>query len=73
MILWRFVRYTTEESSQGFSWHLSKKDAEAARAEFERNYPQAEHDSSVERVTIRVTKDGVLDALVRYASHPDNG
>lgn len=71
MNLYRVCCSTFENSSQGFSWHTSKERAQSALKEFQRCH--LEDQSTIERVTIALTKDGVMTALRKYASHPDNG
>lgn len=74
------VRYTIERgTSSGYSWHTTKR---AARARLVADYlgDPAEYDHNpksiderIEAVQITPTKAGILDALTRWATYPDNG
>jgi hypothetical protein len=65
-------------NSGGFSWHTSKRAAEAAAAEAVKNDPKEyeEHRSGppdIDVIEIKPTKADILIALQSFASHPDNG
>jgi hypothetical protein len=76
------VRYSCEGgNSAGFSWHASRREAEAAAAEARRNdpeeyrrhFPDVAEMPEVTEVEFKLTKRGVLRLLRLYAEHPDNG
>lgn len=72
------VRYSAEGgNSGGYSWHTSQKEAEKAAREARRNDPDEYRNSpdlpAIEVIQIIATRDGILDALKVYGSHPNNG
>jgi hypothetical protein len=76
----RFYRVSTwkdgdASDSAGFTWHTSRRAAEAEASEHrDTSYNAAEASMrDVRVVDIEPTKQGILDALKVYASHPDNG
>lgn len=65
-------------NSGGFSWHTSKREADAAASEAVKNDPKEYEEARsgpppVEPIEIAPTKTGILTALQAFASHPDNG
>ena len=60
-----FVNHA-EMGSQGYEFFTSKRAAEKKAREYG---PTAE----VEEIQVTPTRAGILDALNRYGSHPDNG
>jgi hypothetical protein len=74
------VSYTQDGgNSGGYSWHTSRTQAErASRDAFkedpkEYTYGPEKIPPKVEPIDVRPTKEGILDALCHYASHPNNG
>lgn len=70
--------------SGGVEWFTSRRQAERSRREHIANAKLAELDQDflgagenepdeIEELDITPTKSGILLALKRYASHPDNG
>lgn len=75
MIFYR-VHYLTEGgNSAGFSWHTSRRAAQSQANEAVENDPIEYEDSppSIEKIEIKNTKNGILNALNHYADHADNG
>jgi hypothetical protein len=74
------VSYSQEGgNSAGFSWHRTRREALAA-ARKDYNQDPAEYDNNdraieerIEAIDVVPTKAGILKAMHRYASHPDNG
>lgn len=78
----KFYRVTYSANggnSAGYSWHTSRA---GARAAARKDYDQdpAEYDATgtdfdqrIDVIHVTPTKAGILDALTRYASHPNNG
>lgn len=73
MILYRVSTFTENGNSAGFSWHTKLREAQDAKAEAKANHIDEEREPEIERIEVKLTRDGVLRALNRYASHPDNG
>jgi hypothetical protein len=76
----RFYRVSYSQqggNSGGYSWHTNKADAVLAAAEAVSDDPQEYTDTGIrpriEPFDITPTKDGILEALKIFASHPDNG
>lgn len=67
MIFYRVEYYGQAGESEGFEWFAKRR--EALRAVKETGSASA----TIERISIRLTAEGVLEALNRYASHNDNG
>lgn len=61
--------------SHGFSFHTSRRDAEATAAKKRSKDDDAESisDVEIETVDIEPTKQGILHALNAYGKHADNG
>ena len=55
----------------GFEYFTSRETANREMREFLRNNPTEE--AEIVAIEIEPTKHGILNALNRYASHPDNG
>jgi len=63
---------TTEGgNSAGSEFFTSKAEAEKAARKFRRDEPQ--EFARVNEIDVTPTKAGILAALNRHASHPDNG
>lgn len=76
MKLYRVAYYNHSDSSQGFSFHSSKKDATKELGDFKKQEGDNFDDdrSCVDELTgIKPTKAGILDLLRTVAGHPDNG
>lgn len=58
-------------ASAGSDWFTNKQDADGAAGKWRKESDH--HAATVEAVDIEPTKAGILDALRRYATHPDNG
>lgn len=71
MRLYRVHLDSEQEGSQGFAWASSRREANRKAVDFERSLRDGT--TTIEEVTITTDKAGVLRALNRYASHPDNG
>lgn len=59
-------------NSAGFEFFTTKRVAERAAAEWNKDNPDEESARIVE-IKVVPTKRGILRALNLYASHPDNG
>lgn len=57
------------DEHKGYSYHATRREARKTIKTAE----HAEQTCDVEKVTVSVTKAGILKALQRFASHPDNG
>ena len=60
-------------SSYGFEYHATKKEALARKREWESDIGIDDALAKIEVIDIEPTKRGILDALRKLASHPDNG
>jgi hypothetical protein len=70
------VDYRINMESRGFSFHSSRRDAwrSITKAVENKTADRVEDGGSdVEKIQIVPTKAGILEALERYAKHPDNG
>lgn len=75
VVLYRNHYSTEMDSSRGYSWHKNRDDAKRAYSDAEK-FPEGGFDQRAEcavPVSIHLSKGGLLDALNKYASHPDNG
>jgi len=72
MKLYRNQPWTEEDSSGGYRWFLSKKEA---MHDFENSPGQYDDMNSdvAEEFELELTKRGVLAFLNKVAGHPDNG
>lgn len=67
------VDFESEQLGQrGFVWFTSKAKAEAAGREWVGN-DKEDGSFRIREIEIEPTKKGILDALNRYAEHPNNG
>lgn len=74
MKFYRVTLYETADGHRGFDWFRSKQFAERRADGWRRIHHDDEGASAtIEEISIPLTKAGILDALTRYASHPDNG
>jgi hypothetical protein len=64
--------YCEGGNSAGYRWFTTRRDADKAKREDDALDPD-EAPGAITVVDIEPTKAGILDALRRYASHPDNG
>jgi hypothetical protein len=65
---------TMRDSSLGFSWHRSRRDAAAAGRTFrDDNKTEEEVEAVIQPIDIEPSRQGILDALNTYATHNDNG
>lgn len=63
---------TTEGGNSAGSWFFTNKaEAEKSAREFRQEEP--DEFANVYEIIVEPTKAGILDALNRHASHPDNG
>lgn len=61
--------WTEEDGHRGYSYFSTKRDAlKSAQGCIKEGY-----EVETSEIEIRVTKKGVLAALNKYGSHPDNG
>lgn len=66
-------------NSGGFSWHTSRAEAiAAAKRDYDEDPAEYDHHAKginerIQVIEITPTRRGILDALQRLASHPDNG
>jgi hypothetical protein len=70
----KFYRITLTHNngeSAGFGWRTSERDAKQRVTEWKREGDSNAAEYKV--VDIVPTREGILSALHRYASHPDNG
>lgn len=72
MIFYRIELCTEGDGSLGYSWHTSRRAAEARLREFRRDHEDATPEA-IEPIEIEPTRDGILAALNAYAAHPNNG
>lgn len=77
MKLYRNHRWTSEDSSLGFSWFASKRAAEAEAAADPASYEDAGSPTSLAEIArpfdVQLRVSAVLDLLGAVAVHPDNG
>ena len=74
MKLYRVTHYTVADGHQGYTWHTSKAEADReAKAWHKAQDPMDGPRVSVAPVDIETNKAGLVDALNKYAAHPDNG
>jgi hypothetical protein len=71
MRFYRVHRYSSSDGSFGYEFFVSKTDAEKAAREW--NADSEGDPAEVDLIEIEPTKAGILDALNRYADHPNNG
>lgn len=71
MKFYKLHRTTDAGSSAGYEFYTNKREAEKAAQEWRTEYPDER--ATVEEITIQPTRAGILGALNRFASHPDNG
>lgn len=65
------VHFTYEYgTSGGYTFFTSKRAAEKYRRECD---VREENGGEIDEINITPTRKGILDALNRYADHPDNG
>lgn len=75
------VSYSKEGgNSGGFTWHTNHREAlAAAKADYDQDPDEYNHHAPrrgsdrIEAIEIAPTRNGILRALVRFATHPDNG
>ena len=72
MKFYRVAIFTEHGISAGFSWHTARRDAEHAVVVHQAD-DEDERKPEIEEIELQPTKAGLLRALNRYASHPDNG
>jgi hypothetical protein len=74
MRFYRVSYSTMRDSSLGFSWHRSRRDAAAAGRTFrDDNKTEEEVEAVIQPIDIEPSRQGILDALNTYATHNDNG
>jgi hypothetical protein len=66
-------------NSGGFTWHTNRREAyQTAKKEYDLDPTEYDDNAGtieerIDTITVTPTRAGILDALKRYASHPDNG
>ena len=75
MKFYRLSKWETSEGSQGYEFFTSKHAAQRARLAWckENEEPVDDNINGLDILEIAPTKQGILAALNRWASHPDNG
>jgi hypothetical protein len=74
MRLYRVHLYNTFNSSEGFAWFSSRREAEHRMAEYRRETdPEWEPEPRMEVYDFQPTKAGILGLLRRVATHEENG
>ena len=74
MMFYRVDLRNFEDSSCGYQWFTSGVEANKASKQWlEENEGDDHATAEVEIVEIEPTKKGILDALIRFAGHADNG
>ena len=78
MKFYRVDTRSAEESSEGFHWFTSRKEAERCKREWEVRVDgtydhENRHEAEIEVVTVQPNKKGILRVLNRWASDPSNG
>lgn len=68
MKIWKFHYRTSSGESEGFSYGKTKKEA----------ISNAPHNGLVEfekaeRIAVKYSRQGIIDALNRHGDHPNNG
>ena len=58
--------------SDGYVWTTSRREADRIASQYEADHPD-EMPCTVEAIEVIPTKRGILAALNKYATHPDNG
>lgn len=66
MTVWRVHFHRDGDESDGFRFYRTYKEARAAVAEDPASAP-------IDKIDVEVSAVGILRALNRHASHPDNG
>jgi hypothetical protein len=68
------VSTTNLDGDQGYTYTTSKAEAERAKQTFlDMNCDDKFADATVREIEVEPTKRGILNALLVYANHPDNG
>ena len=66
--------HTDAQCGTGYSWHRTKESARLATRTYADGHEQCgEAETTTEEIDIPPTRRGIYAALVRYASHNDNG
>lgn len=74
MIVYRVHFYQHAESSQGFRWFSSEREARSMAHAWKKSVPKRDWpDPTVDKLDCPTHKAGLLEFLNRFASHPDNG
>lgn len=73
MKLYMLHFYATQDGSYGYRFFTSAKAAEREAAQWRRDNAGDEPRCDIASIDIEPTKNGILRALNRYASHADNG
>jgi hypothetical protein len=72
MKIYKVTLYDCVEGNQGYTFHGSKRAATQRAAEFRRDNAD-DRSTEIDIITVKTDRAGILDALNRYAGHPDNG
>lgn len=74
MRFYRVHDYEAVNGSHGYLWFTSKAEAEKKARELVAADPETyDEPLEIEALEVEPTKVGILEALNRYAGHPDNG
>lgn len=74
MKIYKVDKRSHQESSQGFTYHSSKAEANKSMAEFKRiSGSDFNPDSEIEEIEIEISGKGIIAALNAHGSHNDNG
>jgi len=62
-------------TSVGYRWFTNRREAESHAANWRKTSPGdvIDQQAEIKPVEIEPTRTGILDALRRFANHPDNG
>ena len=65
------------DGSHGFEWYVSREAARKAVHDFDALARDAKRNADdptkIEEIDVQPTKHGIFQALITYATHPDNG
>lgn len=71
MKFYKVTFWSETDSSQGFAYFTNKREAEAAKKDYDD--PARLQTATIEVINIKPTKVAILQALRDHGSHPDNG
>ncbi len=73
MKLYRNSPWTNADSSHGFRWFATKREATDEAKENASEYEETDFAKVAEEFSIPPMKSNILELLRRVAEHPDNG